>query len=92
MLIKQEIILLAFAYSFRYNRDMNYKSNIEDLLYETLSSVNRDEESIYFTTVDGYKYRMYHERDCCEEVRLEEIHGDLNDLVGSPILKAGKET
>lgn len=35
---------------------------------------------------------MFHGQDCCEEVWLEDIIGDLDDLVGSPILKAEKRT
>ena len=31
---------------------------------------------------------MYHEQDCCESVYLEEIIGDLDDLIGSPITMA----
>lgn len=41
-----------------------------------------------FETSDGKFYEFYHEQGCCESVGVEEIHGDLEDLIGSPILQA----
>ena len=33
-------------------------------------------------------YRFYHDQDCCEEVLINDICGDLSDLENSPILQA----
>jgi hypothetical protein len=46
------------------------------------------DESIEFKTADGRRFRMFHPQDCCESVRIEDICGELNDLVGTPILQA----
>ena len=43
---------------------------------------------IKFTSSDGQEYVMYHEQDCCEDVTIEEIIGDITDLLNSPILLA----
>lgn len=47
-----------------------------------------DGDEIRFTTSDGRKYMLYHEQDCCEYVYIESIVGDLQDLVGEPLLVA----
>ena len=44
-------------------------------------------EELLFSTADE-QFRMYHYQDCCESVYLEDIIGDLNDLIGKPILMA----
>lgn len=46
------------------------------------------DEALVFTLDDGRKYAFFHEQDCCESVSIEDITGDLNDLVGSPIVRA----
>jgi hypothetical protein len=59
------------------------------ILGETLTSVEQDKkERIIFTTDKGAVYVMYHSQDCCESVEIEDINGDLNDLVGSPLTLA----
>lgn len=63
--------------------------SFEDLKGQTLIRIEtyRDEELV-FTLQNGEVYVLYHEQDCCESVRIEDIVGDLADLVGTPILLA----
>ena len=39
-------------------------------------------------TFEGIKVKFFHMQDCCEGVWIESIVGDLNDLIGSPLLVA----
>ena len=41
-----------------------------------------------FRTADGETFLFSHYQNCCESVRIEDICGDLEDLVGEPILMA----
>jgi hypothetical protein len=47
-------------------------------------------ESILWTAQDGSQYRMFHSQDCCELVELEDVVGDVEDLIGTPIVDAYK--
>lgn len=61
----------------------------ENLVGKVLTKVeNKDDEELIFTTIDGEVYKLYHEQDCCESVSIEDICGDLADLVGEPLLVA----
>ncbi len=70
-----------------------YGMSVQELLGQTLTSVeNRGDEAIVFATTEGKIYRLFHRQDCCESVNVEDICGDLADLVGSPILEAEEMT
>ena len=65
----------------------------EELVGHTLTNVeNRDNEELVFTLDTGEVYKLYHDQDCCESVTIEDIVGNLGDLVGSPILIAEEAT
>ena len=67
---------------------------IDVLNGKTLVSIDKDDDDtvLVFETDDGTKYRMEHQQDCCERVYLEEIFGDLTDLLNTPILHASERT
>lgn len=50
--------------------------------------VSQDSDQIVFITTDDHAFLMHHERDCCECVEIEDICGDLDDLIGSPLTVA----
>src|SRR5690349_5794756 len=54
-------------------------------------TINDGNDEIFFRCSDGSAYKMYHSQDCCESVNIEEVFGDLKDLLGSPILAASEE-
>ena len=70
--------------------DYNKRRDIEALKGLTLASVEGKAggDEIRFVTTDGRSFLMYHEQDCCESVHIEDIVGDLRDLVGEPITEA----
>ena len=64
------------------------RANFSDLLGKTLTEVTENGDAFRFVTETGETYVQYHEQDCCENVSIDDVCGDLNDLVGSPILLA----
>jgi len=67
-------------------------AQVEELIGKTLSHIGTIADNIIFITEDCIQYVMYHQQDCCENVYIEDICGDLNDLIGEPILLAEKVT
>ena len=49
---------------------------------------NEKDDELIFVTEDGERYKMYHSQDCCENVFIEDICGELEWILGSPILLA----
>lgn len=69
---------------------MSFSNLLGKIITRIAISEKRDEIT-FICDMGGeynYTYRMYHEQDCCESVYLESITGDLDDLIGQPILLA----
>lgn len=63
-----------------------------ELLGKTITSIEGmsvdGNDVITFIMDDGTEYRMLHHQDCCESVYIESVVGDVEDLIGEPILVA----
>jgi len=67
--------------------------NIESIIGKTMFWAERvSDEKIALFCEDGHIYEMLHEQDCCETVCIEDVDGDLEDLVGAEILLAEERT
>lgn len=59
------------------------------LVGKTMKDVRQiGDERIEFECDDGKLFALYHNQDCCESVSIEDVCGDLADLIGVPILVA----
>jgi hypothetical protein len=65
---------------------------IASMLGKVMRSVQRAErdgdDALVFAGEDGITWTFLHYQSCCEHVRIEDIAGDLADLVGAPMLVA----
>ena len=63
--------------------------DIGELLGKTMTKVEQvGDDWLEFCADDGSKYVLLHHSDCCEIVTIEDVIGNLSDLVGAPILMA----
>lgn len=70
----------------------NDRVPIGTLRGKILTSIEEQDDELIFRTNDGEAYRMFHDQDCCEHVSIDDISGDLNDLLNTPIIMADEET
>lgn len=52
------------------------------------SKHNSNNDCLEFETIDGDIFKMEHLQECFEDVHIEDICGDLMDLINTPILLA----
>lgn len=67
----------------------------ENLIGKTIKEIRGAEkysEEITIITECGEVWGMYHNQSCCEQVSVEDVIGDVNDLVGAPILVCEEST
>ena len=67
-------------------------STLKGLTLTAIHGAEPDSDQIIFETDAGRTFYQHHYQDCCENVCVDEIHGDIQDLIGSPILLAEEVT
>lgn len=68
----------------------NYDAQFSDLVGKTIERIEGGvgDETLKFFCLDKTVYQMNYYSDCCASCSLEDIAGDLSNLIGSPILMA----
>jgi hypothetical protein len=62
---------------------------LEEMLGKTIVEIKgtkHDKQMLFITENECFKF--WHEQQCCESVTVEDITGDLSDLIGEPLLMA----
>lgn len=65
---------------------------LKGLTITSIDGLEDDSAEVIFTTSEGRRFEMSHSQECCERVSIEDVCGDVNDLLNSPILLAEEET
>lgn len=63
-------------------------AEFEVLKGKILTEIEVSVDEIIFTVKGGDRYKLYHRQDCGESVYVEDVVGDIADLLGSEILVA----
>lgn len=64
-------------------------ANFKMLIGRTLTRIEREGDKILrFVCDNGDEFEMYHYQDCCEIVELNDVCGNLDNLIGTPIVMA----
>lgn len=56
------------------------------------SVAERGQDVLMFLMSDGSAYGFHHDQDCCESVAIEDVCGEITDLIGSPLVQAEEAT
>lgn len=62
------------------------KKDFNELINKEIIEINKNKESVFFKTSDNKYYIIEHWQDCCEDVYLEDITGNIEDLIGKLIM------
>lgn len=70
--------------------DNRKDAEVSDLVGATLTAINKNDndETLEFISDTGHTWLMGHNQDCCESVTIDDIIGDLADLLNTPIVSA----
>ena len=73
-----------------YNNIVDTQKGMAQMLGKTFVQVSGavGNFDLLFETANGERFMFSHQQDCCERVDINDIVGDLEDLVGEPLLLA----
>ena len=77
----------------RFAKDLK-DITIADMVGQTPVSISgeKGDDELLFVMESGLRFRFHHYQDCCENVQIEDVCGDLQSLVGRPLLRADEES
>jgi hypothetical protein len=59
-----------------------------EMIGSTIERIVQQPDKLIFHAVDGKVFTFLHHQSCCESVYIEDVTGDLQDLIGTPLVMA----
>lgn len=60
----------------------------EEMIGAVIVSIEKSIDELKFHAKDGRIFKFFHYQSCCENVEIEDIAGDLDDLLNTPLVMA----
>jgi hypothetical protein len=76
---------------YNYEKQVSFDTLVGKVITK-IEGLSNGSGEVKFITEDGNTFTQEHFQDCCESVSVEDVAGDLEDLIGSPILFADERT
>lgn len=61
---------------------------LNGLTIESITGLEKDSDEVTFKTVCGRVFKMNHAQDCCEQVYIDDVCGDVADIIDSVVVQA----
>lgn len=71
-----------------WKREIGTLDPFKGCVFDKIEGAETGSDEIKFFQNGRERFRMYHSQDCCESVSVEDVCGDIGDLIGSPIVEA----
>jgi hypothetical protein len=78
--------------SYYSDYDWKFNGDFGVLVGRTIKAIERGKDELKFAMDNGDLFVMHHRQECCENVYIEDICGDLEDLIDTPVLVAEERT
>ena len=67
------------------------KPLLGQIIYDIKRNKPEDPDELRFYLCNSTCVTMHHMQECCEDVVIDDINGDLSNLIGHPILRADEK-
>lgn len=74
--------------TWEYYRSQVCFSELKGKTLTKIEGMEVDCSLVKFSCSDGSEYLMYHDQDCCESVGINDVEGDVSDIIGLPVVIA----
>lgn len=86
--LEQQGVIFEVVDESKEEVDTNMVVNELIIKGEIIRDVFYNREYVMFKMDSGKVFIFYHYQDCCESVRVEQVDGDFDNLIGEPLLMA----